>query len=69
MELEDLPSGLQSVVRDLKHASTTVQNDVLDSIESANTTTEAIDNTISALSSVVAECGAVMVSFQSFRTG
>ena len=55
MESKDLPQELQGWLHDLKHGSGTLQSDILDVIENAETLNQAICGSIDSMSEIIGE--------------
>lgn len=55
MELEDLPQEVSVWLHDLKHGSGTLQADILDAFENAETFDEAVRNSIDSMAELMTE--------------
>lgn len=55
MEFEDLPPELSEWLHSLKHGSGTLQSDIIDVIENAETVNQAICGSIDSMSEIISE--------------
>lgn len=64
MDLEDLPEELQEMVEGLKHGSNTIECDVIDALENAETLIEFKENALNSINDLISEAEGIKEQLQ-----